>query len=93
VRSGTSPESMKKWGKGRAELTRARAERTDWDDLIRQRTLAGLAARARGRTGGRPPSMTPIKIAIARQIDAQKHSLAFVAASIVWLWQRSNPTR
>jgi len=31
-------------------------------DLIRQRTLAGLAsARARGRTGGRPPSMTPTK--------------------------------
>jgi DNA invertase Pin-like site-specific DNA recombinase len=33
-------------------------------DLIRQRTLAGLAAaRARGRAGGRPPSMTPTKIA------------------------------
>ena len=70
-------------------------KRTDWDDLIRQRTLAGLAAaRARGRTGGRPPSMTPTKIAIARQMyDAQQHSLAFVAASIVWLLQRSNPTR
>src|SRR5439155_13109275 len=28
-------------------------------DLIRERTLAGLAAaRARGRTGGRPPSMS-----------------------------------
>lgn len=31
-------------------------------DLIRQRTQAGrAAARARGRTGGRPPSMTPTK--------------------------------
>src|SRR5712691_3523455 len=31
-------------------------------DIIRQRTLAGRAsARARGRKGGRPPSMTPTK--------------------------------
>jgi DNA invertase Pin-like site-specific DNA recombinase len=38
-------------------------------DLLRQRTLAGLAsARARGRAGGRPPSMTPTKIALARQL-------------------------
>jgi DNA invertase Pin-like site-specific DNA recombinase len=53
-------------------------------DLIRQRTLAGLAAaRARGRTGGRPPSMTPTKIAIARQMyDAQQHSLAEIARTL-----------
>src|SRR3954453_181147 len=36
-------------------------------DLIRERTLAGLsAARARGRLGGRKPSLTPKKVRIAR---------------------------
>ena len=53
-------------------------------DLIRQRTLAGLAAaRARGRAGGRPPSMTPTKIALARQMyDSQQHSLAEIARAM-----------
>src|SRR5216683_3772705 len=53
-------------------------------DLIRQRTLAGLAAaRARGRAGGRPPSMTPTKIALAQQMyDAQQHSLAEIAKTL-----------
>ncbi len=53
-------------------------------DLIRQRTLAGLAAaRARGRAGGRPPSMTPTKIALARQLYAgQQHSLAEIARTL-----------
>lgn len=37
-------------------------------DLIRERTLDGLAAaRARGRTGGRPPALTPGQREIARQ--------------------------
>ena len=36
-------------------------------ELIRERTLAGLAAaRARGRTGGRPYKMTPAKLRLAR---------------------------
>src|SRR5207245_7253017 len=53
-------------------------------DIIRERTLAGLAAaRARGRAGGRPPSMTPAKIALARQMyDAQQHSLAEIAKAL-----------
>ena len=53
-------------------------------DLIRQRTLAGLAAaRARGRAGGRPPSMTPTKIVLARQMyDAREHSLAEIAQTL-----------
>jgi len=35
--------------------------------LIRDRTLAGLAAaRARGRVGGRPRTMTPAKLRLAR---------------------------
>lgn len=40
-------------------------------DLIRERTHAGLqAARARGRTGGRPKAMSPEKVAMARQLMA-----------------------
>jgi DNA invertase Pin-like site-specific DNA recombinase len=38
-------------------------------DLIRERTIAGLAAsRARGRKGGRKPKMTDKQIACARQL-------------------------
>ena len=37
--------------------------------LIRERTMAGLAAaRSRGRVGGRPPVMTSDKIKVARQL-------------------------
>jgi len=40
-------------------------------DLIRERTMAGLAAaRAGGRVGGRPPIMTPDKLDVARQMLA-----------------------
>jgi len=53
-------------------------------DLIRQRTLAGLAsARARGRKGGRPPSMTPTKLALARQMyDSRQHTLAEISRTL-----------
>jgi DNA invertase Pin-like site-specific DNA recombinase len=41
-------------------------------DLIRERSLAGLAtARARGRNGGRPTVMTPAKITRARALYDQ----------------------
>lgn len=41
-------------------------------DLIRERTLAGLAAaRANGRTGGRPPRLTPAMIRQIRLARAQ----------------------
>ncbi len=40
--------------------------------LIRDRTLAGLAAaRPRGRVGGRPRTMTPAKLRLARALRAQ----------------------
>jgi DNA invertase Pin-like site-specific DNA recombinase len=40
-------------------------------DLVVDRTVAGLAAaRARGRYGGRPASMTPAKLRLARQMRA-----------------------
>lgn len=42
-------------------------------DLIRERTNAGLTvARARGRTGGRPPSLTGDKLATAKKLYDQQ---------------------
>lgn len=42
-------------------------------DLIRERTNAGLAAaRARGRTGGRPPRLTPYQVATAKKLYEQQ---------------------
>src|SRR5947209_11403480 len=42
-------------------------------DLIRERTKAGLAAaRARGRVGGRPKTLTPKKVAIAQALYNDK---------------------
>lgn len=42
-------------------------------DLIRERTNAGLAAaRARGRTGGRPPRLTPDQIITAKKLYDQQ---------------------
>ena len=50
-------------------------------DLIRERTLAGLtAARARGRTGGRPTVWTPEKLEVARSMyRAGEHDVASIA--------------
>jgi DNA invertase Pin-like site-specific DNA recombinase len=46
-------------------------------DLIRERTLAGLAAaRARGRTGGRPRLMTPAKLRTAMTMMADRSNIA-----------------
>jgi DNA invertase Pin-like site-specific DNA recombinase len=52
--------------------------------LIRERTTAGLAAaRARGRTGGRPRAMTPDKLAVARQLyDSGEHTLEAIASIV-----------
>lgn len=42
-------------------------------DLIRERTNAGLqAARARGRTGGRPPALSPDKLRTAKKLYEQR---------------------
>ena len=53
-------------------------------DIIRERTVAGLAAaRARGRAGGRPPVMTPEKIDVARAMYAtRQHTLAKIAQTV-----------
>jgi DNA invertase Pin-like site-specific DNA recombinase len=51
-------------------------------DLIRERTRAGLlAARARGRNGGRPSVMTAEKLRVARELyGAREHTTAQIAA-------------
>src|SRR5205085_11864818 len=42
-------------------------------ELIRERTIAGLAsARARGRNGGRPYTMTPAKLRLAQAAMAER---------------------
>jgi DNA invertase Pin-like site-specific DNA recombinase len=53
-------------------------------DMIRERTVAGLAAaRARGRKGGRPSTMTPAKIKIAREMyDSRQHTVEAIAKTI-----------
>ena len=50
-------------------------------DLIRERTMAGLAAaRARGRMGGRPTVWTPAKLKVARSMYAGgDHDVATIA--------------
>lgn len=46
-------------------------------DLIRERTMAGLeAARARGRSGGRPRTMTPAKVRAAMAMMADRNNAA-----------------
>jgi DNA invertase Pin-like site-specific DNA recombinase len=46
-------------------------------DLIHERTMAGLAAaRARGRTGGRPRLMTPAKLRTAMTMMADRDNVA-----------------
>ncbi len=50
-------------------------------DIIRERTMAGLAAaKARGRKGDRPPMVTPEKLAVARQMyDSRQHKVGVIA--------------
>lgn len=52
--------------------------------LAVERTLAGLAAaRARGRTGGRPPVMTPLKIKKAREMyEAGEYTVEAIAETL-----------
>ncbi len=53
-------------------------------DLIRERTTAGLAAaRARGRQGGRKPSLTPKKVKIARRMYEDGDSTVAEIATVL----------
>jgi DNA invertase Pin-like site-specific DNA recombinase len=53
-------------------------------EIIKERTAAGLAAaRARGRTGGRPSTMTPAKLQMAQQMyDSREHTVAQIAKTL-----------
>ncbi len=53
-------------------------------DLIRERTHAGLvAARARGRVGGRPRKLTPKQLALAKRMHADKQTdIATICATL-----------
>lgn len=52
-------------------------------DVIRERTVAGLAAaRARGNLGGRPSMMTPEKLAVARQMLSDGKPKSVIAKTI-----------
>ena len=50
-------------------------------DLVRDRTLAGLAAaRARGRIGGRPPALSPDNLTAARGMHtSRQHTMQAIA--------------
>ena len=53
-------------------------------ELIRERTTAGLAAaRARGRTGGRPTVMTPDKLRTARRMYDQREMTVEQIATVL----------
>jgi DNA invertase Pin-like site-specific DNA recombinase len=53
-------------------------------ELIRERTMAGLAAaRARGRRGGRPPTITKEKLAVAKAMyESRDHTVGAIAETI-----------
>jgi DNA invertase Pin-like site-specific DNA recombinase len=52
-------------------------------EIIRERTRAGLAAaRARGRLGGRPSSVSAQKLAAAEAMRARQHSMRDIAAAL-----------
>lgn len=53
-------------------------------ELIRERTKSGLeAARARGRKGGRKPSLSPKKIEVARKMYAEGDSTVAEIAKVL----------
>jgi DNA invertase Pin-like site-specific DNA recombinase len=52
-------------------------------NLIRERTQAGLiAARARGRKGGRPKALTGKQLGIARDLYDKRHPIAEICQTL-----------
>jgi len=68
-------------------------------DLIKERTMAGLAAaRARGRVGGRPSVMNAKKIDKARKLyDSRQHTVAEIAemldVSVATIYRHLEPAQ
>jgi DNA invertase Pin-like site-specific DNA recombinase len=52
-------------------------------DIIRERTQAGLlAARARGKKGGRPNALTDRQISIAQSLYGKRHPIAEICRTL-----------
>jgi DNA invertase Pin-like site-specific DNA recombinase len=52
-------------------------------NLIRERTQAGLtAARARGRTGGRPKALSAKQLSIAQELYEKRHPIAEICRTL-----------
>jgi DNA invertase Pin-like site-specific DNA recombinase len=52
-------------------------------NLIRERTTAGpVAARARGKKGGRPKSLTGKQVGIARDLYEKRHPIAEICRTL-----------
>src|SRR5204862_2233574 len=62
-------------------------------DLLAERTHAGLAAaRARGRSGGRKPLMTPKRLQLARQMHEQGDSTVEQMAETLGVSRNDSPS-
>ncbi|WP_434056536.1 recombinase family protein [Georgenia sunbinii] len=83
VLTGTLAGTYSPTGEGKFFFTMMAAFAELERDLIRERTMAGLAAaRAQGRTGGRPRVMDPDKLAIARARRANGESPTDIAKAL-----------
>jgi len=51
-------------------------------NLIRERTQAGLAARARGKKGGRPKALTGKKLIIAQDLYEKRHPILEICRTL-----------
>jgi DNA invertase Pin-like site-specific DNA recombinase len=52
-------------------------------NLIKERTQAGLtAARARGKTGGRPKVLTSRKLSVAQDLYGRRHPIAEILQTL-----------
>ncbi|WP_324654091.1 recombinase family protein [Georgenia sp. H159] len=83
VLTGTLAGTYSPTGEGKFFFTMMAAFAELERDLIRERTMAGLAAaRAQGRAGGRPRVMDPDKLAIARARRANGESHTEIARAL-----------
>jgi DNA invertase Pin-like site-specific DNA recombinase len=83
ILSGTLAGTYTPTGEGKFFFTMMAAFAELERDFIRERTMAGLAAaRAQGRTGGRPTVMDPDKLAAARARRASGESPTQIAKAL-----------
>jgi DNA invertase Pin-like site-specific DNA recombinase len=83
ILTGTLSGTYTPHGEGRFFFTMMAAFAELERDIIHERTMAGLkAARAQGRTGGRPTVMDPDKLAAARARRARGESPAEIARAL-----------